>query len=31
MFLSKKNWNFNKYSKYVTDFPIDKWKVINNK
>ena len=26
MFLSKKKWNFKKYSKYVADFPILKWK-----
>lgn len=26
MVLSKNNWNFDKYSKYVTEFPIKKWK-----
>ena len=31
MVLSKRNWNFNKYSKYVTDFPTLKWKAFNNK
>ena len=31
MVLSKRNWNFNKYSKYVTDFPTLKWKAFNKK
>tara|TARA_Y100000816_G_scaffold290364_1_gene278863 strand:+ start:1749 stop:2363 length:615 start_codon:yes stop_codon:yes gene_type:complete len=30
MVLSKKNWNFKKYAKYVTGFPISKWKIIKN-
>ena len=25
MILKKKDWNFNKYEKYVTNFPIKNW------
>jgi UDP-4-amino-4,6-dideoxy-N-acetyl-beta-L-altrosamine N-acetyltransferase len=31
MVLFKNKWNFNKYKKYVTEFPTLKWKKINEK